>query len=71
MTPVPRPGYRLGVPFAGAWDECLNSDAGVYGGSNIGNGGRVEAGDTASHGQPASVELTLPPLATLVLRFAG
>jgi 1,4-alpha-glucan branching enzyme len=69
MTPVPREGYRLGVPFAGDWEECLNTDAGYYGGSNLGNGGRVEASHAASHGQPASVTLTLPPLATLVLRY--
>lgn len=71
MTPVPRPDYRLGVPFPGVWEECLNSDAAYYGGSNLGNGGRVEAGDTPSHGQPASLTLTLPPLATLILRYAG
>ncbi|CAG2134160.1 1,4-alpha-glucan branching enzyme [Cupriavidus plantarum] len=71
MTPVPRPDYRLGVPFPGAWEECLNSDAAVYGGSNVGNGGRVEAAEEPSHGQPASVTLMLPPLATLVLRFTG
>ncbi|WP_341248557.1 1,4-alpha-glucan branching protein GlgB [Cupriavidus pauculus] len=70
MTPVPRYGYRVGVPFVGDWEECLNTDAGVYGGSNLGNGGRVQADATPSHGQPASVALTLPPLATLVLRPA-
>ena len=43
MTPVPRHGYRLGVPFAGVWEECLNTDAEIYGGSNLGNGGRVQA----------------------------
>jgi 1,4-alpha-glucan branching enzyme len=69
MTPVPRHGYRLGVPYAGAWQECLNTDAAVYGGSNVGNGGAVAAVDVPSHGQPASLALTLPPLATLVLRF--
>jgi len=70
MTPVPRHGYRLGVPFAGTWEECLNTDAEIYGGSNLGNGGRVQADDTPSHGQPASFSLTLPPLATLILRYA-
>ncbi|AMR81177.1 1,4-alpha-glucan branching protein GlgB [Cupriavidus nantongensis] len=69
MTPVPRHGYRVGVPFAGTWRECLNTDAAVYGGSNVGNGGAVTAIDVPSHGQPASLALTLPPLATLVLRF--
>jgi 1,4-alpha-glucan branching enzyme len=69
MTPVVRPGYRLGVPFAGRWQECINTDAACYGGSNVGNGGEVLAGATPSHGLPASLALTLPPLATLVLRF--
>jgi 1,4-alpha-glucan branching enzyme len=68
MTPVPR-YYRLGVPYAGTWQERLNTDAAVYGGSNVGNGGAVAAADVPSHGQPASLSLTLPPLATLVLRF--
>ncbi|MNM73229.1 1,4-alpha-glucan branching enzyme GlgB [compost metagenome] len=68
MTPVPRQGYRIGVPFAGTWQECLNTDAGCYGGSNVGNGGMATAADVPSHGQPASLALTLPPLATLVLR---
>jgi len=68
MTPVPRHGYRLGVPLPGAWEECLNTDAATYGGSNLGNYGQVEADATPSHGQPASMALTLPPLATLVLR---
>lgn len=69
MTPVPRHDYRLGVPFAGRWQECLNTDAGCYGGSNLGNGGEVIAADIPSHGQPASVSLVLPPLATLILRY--
>ncbi|WP_439686025.1 1,4-alpha-glucan branching protein GlgB [Cupriavidus oxalaticus] len=69
MTPVPRRGYRLGVPFAGIWQECLNTDAECYGGSNVGNGGTVTAAEVPSHGQPASLALTLPPLATLVLRL--
>ncbi|MBP0619565.1 1,4-alpha-glucan branching protein GlgB [Cupriavidus consociatus] len=69
MTPVPRQGYRVGVPFAGTWRECLNTDAECYGGTNVGNGGTVTAVDVPSHGQPASLALTLPPLATLVLRL--
>jgi len=71
MTPVPRHEYRLGVPFAGRWEECLNTDAACYGGSNVGNGGAVMAADVPSHGQAASLVLTLPPLSTLVLRYAG
>lgn len=71
LTPEPRHGYRIGVPVAGAWNEIINTDAAVYGGSGMGNGGRV-AGDSApSHGWPQSVSLVLPPLATLMLVPAG
>jgi 1,4-alpha-glucan branching enzyme len=68
MTPVPRYGYRIGVPDAGAWREVFNSDSDYYWGSNVGNAGRVEAAAVAAHGQPQSVELTLPPLSTIFLR---
>jgi 1,4-alpha-glucan branching enzyme len=68
MTPVPRQGYRIGVPHAGGWREILNTDSGYYGGSNIGNEGRVETSAIAAHGQPQSVELALPPLSTMFLR---
>ena len=71
FTPVPRIGYRLGVPQGGAWDEVLNSDADIYGGSNMGNVGRVQAEAVESHGQANSLSLVLPPLATIVLRAAG
>ncbi len=67
FTPVPRSGYRIGVPHGGAWRELLNSDAAIYGGSNMGNGGWIDAEAVASHGLPASLSLTLPPLATIVL----
>jgi len=71
MTPVPRHGYRVGVPFAGCWRERLNTDAACYGGSNVGNGGMVRSDAQPSHGHAASLALTLPPLATLVLQYAG
>ena len=71
FTPVPRLRYRIGVPRAGGWREILNTDAALYGGSNLGNGGWVQSSATTSHGQPFSLELTLPPLATLLLRHAG
>jgi 1,4-alpha-glucan branching enzyme len=72
FTPVPRQGYRIGVPEAGYYREALNSDAAVYGGSNIGNGGGVMAEPTPWHGRPFSINVTLPPLAGLVLvRDAG
>jgi len=68
FTPVPRERYRFGVPHGGGWCEILNTDARVYGGSNLGNGGWVQAVREPSHGQPYSLELTLPPLATVLLR---
>jgi 1,4-alpha-glucan branching enzyme len=71
FTPVPRHGYRIGVPRAGRWVEIFNSDAGVYGGSDVGNGGAVHATHRPSHGQPFSTTLTLPPLATILLRSEG
>jgi 1,4-alpha-glucan branching enzyme len=67
LTPVPRLDYRLGVPAAGWWLETLNTDATVYGGSGMGNAGRVHAEAIPSHNHPASVSLTLPPLATIML----
>ncbi len=67
FTPVPRSGYRLGVPHGGRWRECLNSDALDYGGSGQGNLGGLEAVDSAAHGHPWSLLLHLPPLAVVVL----
>ena len=67
FTPIPRHDYRVGVPTAGAWNEILNSDAAVYGGSGVGNGGTVLAEAAPLHGQPASLRLTLPPLGALML----
>ena len=68
FTPVPRHDYRIGVPGSGWWAEILNSDGSMFGGSGMGNLGGVQAVDAPLHGQPASVSLTLPPLATLFLR---
>jgi 1,4-alpha-glucan branching enzyme len=70
-TPVPRHRYRIGVSLGGVWREIFNSDSGFYGGSNVGNEGRVEAHNVAAHGQPYSVEITLPPLTTIYLRHDG
>jgi 1,4-alpha-glucan branching enzyme len=67
FTPVPRHGYRVGVPQAGDYSERLNTDSTHYGGGNLGNGGGVSAQAHAWMGFPASVSLTLPPLAALVL----
>jgi 1,4-alpha-glucan branching enzyme len=68
MTPAPRHNYRIGVPRAGAWREIVNTDSRFYGGGDIGNLGAIHATSTPSHGEPQSIELSLPPLATLVLR---
>jgi 1,4-alpha-glucan branching enzyme len=69
FTSEPRHGYRIGLPAAGRWREVLNTDSEAYGGSNLGNLGAVTAFDIPSHGQPASAEIVLPPLATLYLRY--
>lgn len=66
-TPVVRENYRLGVPREGRWREAINTDSAIYGGSDVGNSGAVETVEVASHGQPRSVTLRLPPLGMLVL----
>ena len=68
FTPVPREGYRVGVPFGEHWQEVLNSDAQDYAGSNVGNFGSVASDQIASHGQPLSLALNLPPLGVLILK---
>ena len=62
--------YRVGMPFAGRWDEVINTDAVEFGGSGVGNYGSVVASEEPWGGRPASAELTLPPLAALWLRAA-
>ncbi len=69
FTPVLRTEYRIGVPEGGYWRELLNSDAGVYGGSNQGNSGGVTAEAIKHHGRPFSLKLTLPPLGMLFLKL--
>ena len=71
FTPIPRQGYTVGIPVAGEWKEIFNSDAAIYGGSNMGNSGSVQGVDEGSHGHPASLSLTVPPLATIVLTPAA
>ncbi|MGA9964013.1 MAG: 1,4-alpha-glucan branching protein GlgB [Terriglobales bacterium] len=68
FTPVPRIGYRLGVPAGGFWRELLNSDAKEYGGGGMGNFGGVMAEKQEVHGRPYSLNLTLPPLAAVFLK---
>jgi 1,4-alpha-glucan branching enzyme len=71
FTPVPRANYLLGVPKRGLWREIINTDALDYGGAGWGNLGAVESVPVSSHGRVESLSLTLPPLATLVLRWEG
>ncbi len=70
-TPVVRENYRIGVPSAGYYRELLNSDAGYYGGGDVGNAGGVHSDDFGSHGQPFSLNLRLPPLAILILKVGN
>jgi 1,4-alpha-glucan branching enzyme len=68
FTPVPRDGYRIGVPAPGAYLELVNSDSAVYGGSNLGNAGVVFSEPIASHGHADSLRLALPPLGFVMLK---
>ena len=68
LTPTPQHGYRTGLPRAGTWNEVLNSDSELYGGSNVGNLGGVMAEAYAIHGQPFSALMTLPPLGVVAFR---
>ena len=67
FTPVERPSYRIGLPYAQPWREALNTDGRIYGGANRGNLSHIVAEAIPSHGQPASAEVYLPPLSTLFL----
>ena len=67
FTPVPRSSYRIGCPAPGFWREVFNSDSAYYGGSNLGNGAGLVAGDTPWMGYPYSLTITLPPLAGVIL----
>jgi 1,4-alpha-glucan branching enzyme len=72
MTPVVRGYYRLGVPRAGRWREIFNTDADLYGGSNVGNSaGAIPSQAGALHGHEQHIEITLPPLSTLIFKFEG
>jgi 1,4-alpha-glucan branching enzyme len=68
FTPVVRHEYRIGVPNAGSYVELLNSDAEIYGGSNVGNLGEIVAQSKPCHGRPHSISVSLPPLGMLVLQ---
>ena len=71
FSSVPHEAYRVGLPFAGRWDEVINTDAELYTGSGVGNLGGVVATGEQRHGQPASATLRVPPLGALWLRYAG
>ena len=68
FTPVPRYNYRVGVPQGGRWDEVLNSDAPLYGGSGQGNFGGVDTAPVSCHGRPYMLTITVPPLGMLVFK---
>ncbi|KYK96126.1 1,4-alpha-glucan branching protein GlgB [Aggregatibacter actinomycetemcomitans] len=71
FTPVPRHDYRLGVNVAGEYHEILNTDSGYYAGSNVGNLGAVHSEDIASHNRANSISVSIPPLATIYLKYQG
>ncbi|MBI3893198.1 MAG: 1,4-alpha-glucan branching protein GlgB [Candidatus Wallbacteria bacterium] len=68
FSPIPRPGYRIGLPNRGVYKEILNTDSEFYGGSNVGNGGEILAQPISLHGFDWSAELTLPPLAVVYFK---
>ena len=70
LTPVPRRGYRIGLPTPGKWREVLSTDAEIYGGSGILNSDVVVDSDTPWQGQALSAVLTLPPLGVSILALA-
>jgi 1,4-alpha-glucan branching enzyme len=68
FTPVLRNSYRLGVPRSGVWNEILNSDSNIYGGSNQGNLGRVETRNIPVHNRNQSIEINVPPLGVIFFK---
>ena len=68
FTPVPREGYRIGVPRAGLYRELFNTDSDLFGGANLGNAGAVMAEEIPFHGRPASINVTIPPLAVVAFK---
>jgi 1,4-alpha-glucan branching enzyme len=69
FTPIPRTNFLVGVPMRGVWREILNSDAREYGGAGWGNLGGAESVPVSTHGRVESINLTLPPLSTLMFRW--
>ena len=68
FTPVPRPGYEFGVPEPGFYEEILNTDSELFGGSNMGNGGVVSSRPVPKHDRPHSIAVTLPPLSVVLFK---
>lgn len=69
FTPIERSHYRLGIPQKGYWKEILNSDASIYGGNNRGNYGRVKSSEQGWDGKPYHLDLYIPPLSSLILKY--
>ena len=69
FTPMPRQRYRIGVPKPGVYREILNTDAEMFGGSNMGNGGSAASEAVECHGRPFSLSVTLPPLAVVAFKL--
>jgi 1,4-alpha-glucan branching enzyme len=69
FTPTVRENYRIGVPFPGTWREIFNSDARIYGGGDVGGGGRISTEPASMHGRPQLLTLTLPPLGGVFLKW--
>ena len=68
FTPVPRQGYEFGVPEEGFYEEVLNTDAEIFGGSNMGNGGSLSSNPIPRHNRPYSISVSLPPLSVVAFR---
>ena len=69
FTPVPREGYRIGVPKTGLYRELFNTDSELFGGANVGNAGAVWAEEIPFHGRLASMNVTIPPLAVVAFKL--
>ena len=68
FTPVPRQEYEFGVPEEGFYQEILNTDSEIFGGSNMGNGGCVSSQPVPKHNRPHSIAITLPPLSVVAFK---
>ena len=69
FTPLVRSGYRVGVPQAGNYTELLNTDSNEYGGSGVGVSGEIQTQDVGANGRQNSLQIDLPPLATVMLKI--